>query len=88
MTRDQPNAFRAGEQRWIDGLANLRNTIRQEMIRRQLAEHVAPPMSVLDVGCGQGTQAIALARLGCCVTGIEPSSELRGLALSLNPPCW
>ena len=74
-------SFSAGEGAWVERFGSLRNTIRQEMIRRQLAEHVAPPMSVLDVGCGQGTQAIALARLGCCVTGIEPSSELRGLVV-------
>jgi len=71
--------FRAGEQRWIEGLGNLRNTIRQEMIRRQLADHVDASMSVLDVGCGQGTQALALAAQGCTVTGVEPSAELRDL---------
>ena len=33
-------SFEAGEQRWTDRLDNLRNTIRQEVIARQLAEHV------------------------------------------------
>ena len=36
-------------------------------------------MTVLDVGSGQGTQAIHLARAGCLVTGVEPSAELRAL---------
>ncbi len=37
-------------------------------------------MSVLDVGCGQGTQAIHLASLGCDVIGIEPSARMREVA--------
>ena len=72
-------AFAAGEHLWVQRLGNLRNTIRQEVIRRQLAGHVAGGMTVLDVGCGQGTQAIRLAQLGCVVTGIEPSDTLRAL---------
>lgn len=31
----------------------------------------------MDVGCGQGTQAVRLARLGWVVTGVEPSVHLR-----------
>ena len=71
--------FGAGERQWIDRLGNLRNTVRQEMIRRQLADHVNSSMSVLDVGCGQGNQLLELAALGCTATGIEPSAELRDL---------
>jgi S-adenosylmethionine-dependent methyltransferase len=71
--------FAAGERQWIDRLGNLRNTVRQEMIRRQLADHANPAMRVLDVGCGQGTQLLELAALGCTATGIEPSAELREL---------
>jgi len=42
------SSFEAGERRWIDRLGNLRNTVRQEMIRLQLAEHIAPGLPVLD----------------------------------------
>jgi S-adenosylmethionine-dependent methyltransferase len=71
------STFAPGEVQWIARLGDLRNTVRQELMRRQLAEHARSGMQVLDVGCGQGTQAIELARLGCHLTGVEPSAELR-----------
>ena len=69
-------SFEAGEQLWTDRLDNLRNTIRQEVITRQLADHVPDGVSVLDVGCGQGTQALRLARAGCRITGVDASPRL------------
>ena len=44
-------------------LGNLRNVVRQELVARQLEGAVADllparPLTVLDVGCGQGTQAL------------------------------
>ncbi|MEZ5179739.1 MAG: methyltransferase domain-containing protein [Acidimicrobiales bacterium] len=73
-------AFATGEHRWIGNLGNLRNAVRQEVIARQLADHVGDGATVLDVGCGQGTQALRLAARGCRVTGVEPSADLRALA--------
>lgn len=70
------DGFEAGEQTWVDRLGNLRNAVRQELIARQLATHVSDGASVLDVGCGQGTQAIRLARRGCTVVGVDPSTRL------------
>lgn len=69
-------AFESGERRWVERLGNLRNVIRQEVIARQLDDHVRPGMSVLDVGCGQGTQGLRLAHQGCVVTGVDPSADL------------
>lgn len=46
---------------------------------RQLAEHLATPgtgLRALDVGCGQGTQLLSLARRGLGVTGVDVSAEL------------
>jgi SAM-dependent methyltransferase len=68
--------FAEGESVWIERQGNLRNVIRHEMIARQLAGYARPGMTVLDVGCGQGTQALALARAGCEVTGVDPSHAL------------
>jgi len=68
--------FADAEGLWTQRLGNLRNTVRQELIARQLAEHVSRAFSVLDVGCGQGTQAIRLAQAGCRVVGVDRSPEL------------
>ena len=75
----QVTSFQAGEQPWIERLGNLRNVVRQEVIARQIAPLVGRGMTVLDVGCGQGTQAIRLASSGCRVTGVDPSSDLLDL---------
>jgi S-adenosylmethionine-dependent methyltransferase len=69
-------SFEIGQRRWIQQFDNLRNTIRQELVTRQLADHVVAGMSVLDVGCGQGTQALRLAAAGCRVTGFDRSPDL------------
>ncbi len=72
-------SFETGEENWIAGLGNLRNVIRQELITRQLNEHVQPGSSILDVGCGQGTQALRLVEQGHRVTGLDRSIALLDL---------
>lgn len=48
------------------------------MISRQLDRHLsAPPQTILDVGAGQGTQSIRLARAGHHVTAVEPDAQMR-----------
>jgi SAM-dependent methyltransferase len=66
---------------WVDRLGTLRDVVRQELVARQLREHLSPPdesgaARIVDVGCGQGTQAIRLAAAGYQVTGIDRSAEL------------
>jgi S-adenosylmethionine-dependent methyltransferase len=72
--------FSSGRDAWLSRLGNLRNVMRQELITRQLTEHLTlPPARILDVGAGQGTQAIRLAVRGYHVTAVEPDAEMRGL---------
>lgn len=70
--------FAAGEGQWRAGLGTLRQVVRQEVVARQLAECLPdlPPRRVLDIGCGQGTQALRLARRGHIVTGLDQSAQL------------
>jgi ubiquinone/menaquinone biosynthesis C-methylase UbiE len=67
-----------GQSLWQDKLGNVRNLVRQELVTRQLVEHLPPAedLSVLDVGCGQGTQLLELARKGYLITGVDISSDL------------
>jgi S-adenosylmethionine-dependent methyltransferase len=56
------STFGVGRPAW---LSNVRNVVRQEMIARQLDRHLPKhPARILDVGAGQGTQSIRLARDG------------------------
>jgi SAM-dependent methyltransferase len=74
------NTFGDGRPGWLDHLGNVRNTVRQELISRQLDKHLPkPPARVLDVGAGQGTQSIRLARAGHQVLAVEPDPEMRAV---------
>jgi S-adenosylmethionine-dependent methyltransferase len=70
--------FAAGEGEWRSRLGTLRQVVRQEVVARQLAECLPdlPLRRVLDIGCGQGTQALLLARRGHLVTGLDSSVRL------------
>ena len=59
-------------------MGTLRQVVRQELVARQLAAELpdSPPLRVLDVGCGQGTQALILARRGHLVTGLDSSPRM------------
>ena len=72
------SGFATGEQEWRAHLGTLRQVVRQELVARQLAVHLPgqPPHRVLDIGCGQGTQALLLARAGHAVTGLDASARL------------
>ena len=83
--------FTAGEEKWRARLGTLRQVVRQELVARQLAEYIPdrPRRRILDVGCGQGTQLLRLARRGHDLTGLDSSAELLAdldRSLSAEPP--
>ncbi|MCP3817438.1 methyltransferase domain-containing protein [Streptomyces sp. A3M-1-3] len=67
-------------------MGGLRNTVRQELVARQVDEQLAARfpvgqrLRVLDVGMGQGTQALRLARAGHKVTGLESDPDMLNAA--------
>lgn len=70
-------AFTAGEPNWHARLGKLRDVVRQELVARQLERELPPPpVRIIDCGCGQGTQALRLARRGYDVTGVDASADL------------
>lgn len=74
--------FAPGVQRWQQTLGQVRNAVRQELVARQIQPHLplpvvgGEPVRVLDAGCGQGTQAIRLARAGYHVAGVDIADDL------------
>ena len=71
------NRFAAGVGQWGRQLGHVRDAVRQELVAAHLGELLpGGPARVLDVGCGQGTQALRLARRGHTVTGLDLSPEL------------
>jgi S-adenosylmethionine-dependent methyltransferase len=71
--------FGEGRPGWLGQLDQVRNVVRQEMISRQLDRHLGTaPARILDVGAGQGTQSIRLARAGHRVLAVEPDPDMRG----------
>ncbi len=71
-------AFTAGEGMWLARLATLRQVVRHELLARQLAAHLPDRagLRVIDLGCGQGTLLLRLARAGHVVTGLDSSEAL------------
>ncbi|MCM3920463.1 methyltransferase domain-containing protein [Frankia sp. AiPs1] len=71
---------------YVAHTATLRGVIRQRLVTRALIEHLPPaPARLLDIGGGNGVQALEFARRGYHVTVCEPDPRMlaetrRGLA--------
>jgi len=75
------SSFADGVEAWRQGLGHVRDFVRQELVIAQVLSHLGGRgdgggAEVLDVGCGQGTVAIALAQAGHRVVGIDVSERL------------
>lgn len=89
---DPNTVFLDGVDSWVSTLGRLRDVVRQQVVAVQLSEVLGRiglrRARVLDVGCGQGTQALLLARSGHDVTGLDISSDLLArfeIALAQEP---
>lgn len=71
--------FARGREPWLARQGLLRNVVRQELVTRQLARHLPSSGTVLDVGAGQGTQALRLAAQGFSVVAAEPDPTMRAV---------
>ena len=60
---------------WIDGFTNGVDPEYEEQIIPLAVEELAGFGKVLDVGCGDGQIARALSRVGCSVTGVDPTER-------------
>lgn len=79
---EESSPFAPGLPGWRRSLGTVRDAVRQELVGRQLEGHLPVAderrLRILDAGCGQGTQALRLARLGHVVLGVDVSEELLG----------
>lgn len=62
---------------------STQGAVRGEVVRHNLSSHVGKdPLRVLDVGCGEGRDAIWLCEQGHAVTAVDPSSAMLAAARS------
>lgn len=83
MTEERTASRFSGEEDvWCASVGLARDAVRQRLVSLQLQAHLPPvvpghdAIRVLDVGCGQGTQLILLARAGYHVVGWDPAPAL------------
>lgn len=65
--------------RYLNHLTSARGVVRTEVTRRHLSEvalREGVGLQVVDIGCGDGRDALWLASLGHAVVGVDPSEEM------------
>lgn len=64
---------------WSDGTYE-RTAAALAEVSQALTSELEPGLQVIDVGCGTGNAALAAARRGCRVTGVDPAARLLEVA--------
>jgi len=74
--------FDALSDNFLSYYGTVRGIVRREVIRSNLGRYLAPcqPLRILDVGCGEGLDALWLVQCGYHVTGIDPSEKMLNAA--------
>lgn len=73
----QPDRFRSTVAYYVAHRPRYPDALLRKVLRELRLAHGA---RVLDLGCGPGFLAIALARLGCTAVGIDPNTEMLAAA--------
>lgn len=70
-------AFDTVGDRFVDYYSKVRGYVREELVRKQLQPYLPKTkLNILDVGGGDGRDAVWLARLGHKVTLVDPSRNM------------
>ncbi len=66
--------------RYLEHYDTLRGKVREQVVRRHIERFVlagaSAPLRVVDIGCGDGRDALWLARLGHSVLAVDPSPAM------------
>jgi SAM-dependent methyltransferase len=71
------DAFAPLADRFLGQFVTLRGIVRAHLVRRQLLEHLpSGPLHIVDVGGGDGREAVDLAEIGHHVDLVDPSPDM------------
>ncbi|QUI23845.1 class I SAM-dependent methyltransferase [Vallitalea pronyensis] len=66
---------------WLRTQKNYYSNIEFEIVQRKIKEHIEPSSKILDLGCGTGRHALALAKMGHYVGLVDISMQSLNFAV-------